>query len=93
VIDDFAHHPTALRETLRALQHRYPGARIWAVFEPRSNTTRRAVFQQELADALKLADGVFISRWRDLDQIPEKGAAQSGGRRGINRGLGPAGVL
>src|SRR4029077_13356218 len=72
VIDDFAHHPTALRETLRALQHRYPGARIWAVFEPRSNTTRRAVFQQELPDALKLADGVFISQIARLEQIPAK---------------------
>ena len=71
VIDDFAHHPTALRETLRALQHRYPGARIWAVFEPRSNTTRRAVFQHELPEALKLADGVFISRIARLEQIPE----------------------
>jgi UDP-N-acetylmuramate: L-alanyl-gamma-D-glutamyl-meso-diaminopimelate ligase len=72
VIDDFAHHPTAIRETLRALQHRYPGSRIWAVFEPRSNTTRRAVFQQELPDALKLADGVFISQIARLEQIPEK---------------------
>src|SRR4051812_34668052 len=45
VIDDFGHHPTAIRETLRALRHRFAGARIWAVFEPRSNTTRRAVFQ------------------------------------------------
>ena len=72
VIDDFAHHPTAIRETIRALQHRYPGSRIWAVFEPRSNTTRRAVFQQELPDALKLADGVFISQIARLDQIPEK---------------------
>jgi UDP-N-acetylmuramate: L-alanyl-gamma-D-glutamyl-meso-diaminopimelate ligase len=71
VIDDFAHHPTALRETLRALQHRYPGSRIWAVFEPRSNTTRRAVFQHELPEALKLADGVFISQVARLDQIPE----------------------
>ncbi len=72
VIDDFAHHPTAIRETLRALQHRYPGCRIWAVFEPRSNTTRRAIFQQDLPDALKLADGVFISQVARLDQIPEK---------------------
>jgi UDP-N-acetylmuramate: L-alanyl-gamma-D-glutamyl-meso-diaminopimelate ligase len=72
VIDDFAHHPTAIRETIRALQHRYKGSRIWAVFEPRSNTTRRAVFQKELPDALKLADGVFISQVARLDQIPEK---------------------
>jgi UDP-N-acetylmuramate: L-alanyl-gamma-D-glutamyl-meso-diaminopimelate ligase len=70
VIDDFGHHPTAIRETLRALRHRYPGCRLWAVFEPRSNTTRRAVFQQELPDALKLADGVFISQIARLEQIP-----------------------
>ena len=72
VIDDFGHHPTAIRETLRALRHRYPGSRIWAIFEPRSNTTRRAIFQQELPDALQLADGVFISQVARLDQIPKK---------------------
>src|SRR5207344_1524828 len=71
VIDDFGHHPTAIANTLQALRHRYPGSRIWAVFEPRSNTTRRAVFQQELPDALKLADGVFISQIARLEQIPE----------------------
>ena len=70
VIDDFGHHPTAIRETLRGLRHRYHGCRLWAVFEPRSNTTRRAVFQQELPDALKLADGVFISQIARLEQIP-----------------------
>jgi UDP-N-acetylmuramate: L-alanyl-gamma-D-glutamyl-meso-diaminopimelate ligase len=70
VIDDFGHHPTAIRETLRGLRHRYPGCRLWAVFEPRSNTTRRAVFQQELPDALKLADGVFISQIARLKQLP-----------------------
>lgn len=71
VIDDFGHHPTAIRETLRALRDRYPGCRLWAIFEPRSNTTRRAVFQKELPEALKLADGVFISQVARLDQIPE----------------------
>jgi UDP-N-acetylmuramate: L-alanyl-gamma-D-glutamyl-meso-diaminopimelate ligase len=71
VIDDFGHHPTAIAQTLQALRHRYPGHRLWAVFEPRSNTTRRAVFQQELPDALKLADGVFISQVAKLEQIPE----------------------
>src|SRR5437870_630890 len=45
VIDDFGHHPTAIAQTLKALRHRYPGHRLWAIFEPRSNTTRRAVFQ------------------------------------------------
>ncbi len=71
VIDDFGHHPTAIRETLRALRHRFPGSRLWAVFEPRSNTTRRAVFQRELPDALMLADGVFISQIARLNQIAE----------------------
>jgi UDP-N-acetylmuramate: L-alanyl-gamma-D-glutamyl-meso-diaminopimelate ligase len=72
VIDDFGHHPTAIAQTLQALRHRYSGSRLWAIFEPRSNTTRRAVFQQQLPDALKLADGVFISQVAKLDQIPEK---------------------
>lgn len=71
VIDDFGHHPTAITQTLNALRHRYPGHRLWAIFEPRSNTTRRAIFQQQLPDALKLADGVFISQVARLEQIPE----------------------
>ncbi len=71
VIDDFGHHPTAVAHTLQALRHRYRGHRLWAVFEPRSNTTRRAVFQRQLPDALKLADGVFISQVAKLEQIPE----------------------
>jgi UDP-N-acetylmuramate: L-alanyl-gamma-D-glutamyl-meso-diaminopimelate ligase len=71
VIDDFGHHPTAIAYTLQALRHRYRGCRMWAVFEPRSNTTRRAVFQRQLPDALKLADGVFISQVARLEQIPE----------------------
>ncbi len=72
VIDDFGHHPTAIAKTLQALRHRYPRQRIWAIFEPRSNTTRRAVFQQQLPDALKFADGVFIAQVAKLEQIPEK---------------------
>ncbi len=71
VIDDFGHHPTAISQTLTALRHRYPGHRLWAIFEPRSNTTRRAVLQEELSNALKLADGVFISEVARLEQIPE----------------------
>jgi UDP-N-acetylmuramate: L-alanyl-gamma-D-glutamyl-meso-diaminopimelate ligase len=71
VIDDFGHHPTAIAQTLTALRHRFRGQRLWAIFEPRSNTTRRAVFQEELPNALKLADGVFISEVARLDQIPE----------------------
>ncbi len=72
VIDDFGHHPTAIAHTLEALRYRYRGNRLWAVFEPRSNTTRRAVFQQQLPEALKLADGVFIAQVAKLEQIPEK---------------------
>jgi UDP-N-acetylmuramate: L-alanyl-gamma-D-glutamyl-meso-diaminopimelate ligase len=71
VIDDFGHHPTAITQTLTALRHRYPDHRIWAIFEPRSNTTRRSVFQRQLPDALSLADGVFISEVARLEQIPE----------------------
>jgi UDP-N-acetylmuramate: L-alanyl-gamma-D-glutamyl-meso-diaminopimelate ligase len=71
VIDDFGHHPTAVAHTLQALRHQYRGHRLWAVFEPRSNTTRRAVFQQQLPEALKFADGVFISQVAKVEQIPE----------------------
>ncbi|MBV9010108.1 MAG: UDP-N-acetylmuramate:L-alanyl-gamma-D-glutamyl-meso-diaminopimelate ligase [Verrucomicrobia bacterium] len=70
VIDDFGHHPTAIAQTLTALRQRYPKNRLWAVFEPRSNTTRRAVFQHELPSALKLADGVAISQVAKIEQIP-----------------------
>jgi UDP-N-acetylmuramate: L-alanyl-gamma-D-glutamyl-meso-diaminopimelate ligase len=61
IIDDFAHHPTAIAETLKALRTRYVGRRLWAIFEPRSNTVRRAVFQHELARSLALADEVVIA--------------------------------
>jgi len=61
VIDDFAHHPTAIRETLKALGQRFPDRRIWAIFEPRSNTTRRNHFQSELAEALRLAKRVVVA--------------------------------
>jgi UDP-N-acetylmuramate: L-alanyl-gamma-D-glutamyl-meso-diaminopimelate ligase len=71
VIDDFGHHPTAIAQTLQGLRQRYHGQRLWALFEPRSNTTRRAVFQEQLPEALKLADGVFISQVARLEQIPE----------------------
>src|SRR3954469_24099625 len=73
IIDDFAHHPTAIRETMRALRVRFPGQRVWAVFEPRSNTTRRNVFQNELAEALALADGVAVAQVARLEQLqPEE---------------------
>jgi len=62
VIDDFAHHPTAVRKTLEGASYRYPGRRLWALFEPRTNTTRRRVFQNELAHAFGGAYGVVIGR-------------------------------
>jgi UDP-N-acetylmuramate: L-alanyl-gamma-D-glutamyl-meso-diaminopimelate ligase len=69
VIDDFGHHPTAIRETLKALRLRYAREKIWAVFEPRSNTTRRNVFQAELAASFADANAVVISEVARLEQI------------------------
>jgi UDP-N-acetylmuramate: L-alanyl-gamma-D-glutamyl-meso-diaminopimelate ligase len=60
VIEDFAHHPTAIRLTLEAARTRWPGQRIWAVVEPRTNTMRRKIFQDVLPDALALADATLI---------------------------------
>jgi UDP-N-acetylmuramate: L-alanyl-gamma-D-glutamyl-meso-diaminopimelate ligase len=69
VVDDFGHHPTAIRETLRALRIKYPREKIWAIFEPRSNTTRRNVFQNELPGAFADADAVVVSEVARLEQI------------------------
>ena len=71
VIDDFAHHPTAIRETLRALRAAYPQSRLWAVLEPRSNTLRRNVFEQELVEALALADEVILAGVFKQESIAE----------------------
>ncbi len=71
IIDDFAHHPTAISETLKALRVRYPGRRLWAVLEPRSNTLRRKVFQSELAQSLGLADEVVLANIFRSETIPE----------------------
>ena len=60
IIDDFGHHPTAIRQTLEGLAQRYAGSRLWALFEPRSNTTRRAIFQHDLPKAFAAAHGVVI---------------------------------
>jgi UDP-N-acetylmuramate: L-alanyl-gamma-D-glutamyl-meso-diaminopimelate ligase len=60
IIDDFGHHPTAIRQTLEGLAHQYAGARLWALFEPRSNTTRRSIFQEEFPKAFAAAHGVVI---------------------------------
>jgi UDP-N-acetylmuramate: L-alanyl-gamma-D-glutamyl-meso-diaminopimelate ligase len=70
VIEDFAHHPTAIRETLRALRAAYPGSRLWAVLEPRSNTLRRNVFESELVESLKFADQVILAGVYQQENIP-----------------------
>jgi UDP-N-acetylmuramate: L-alanyl-gamma-D-glutamyl-meso-diaminopimelate ligase len=61
VIDDFAHHPTAIAVTLKALRTRFAGRRLWAILEPRSNSLRRNVFQQELVESLMNADEIVIA--------------------------------
>lgn len=71
MIDDFAHHPTAIAATLRALRGRYPGRRLWAILEPRSNTLRRNVFQNELAKSLAVADEVVIANVFRSQSIPD----------------------
>ena len=71
VIDDFAHHPTAVRETVEAIRAAYAGRRLWAVFEPRSNTSKRSLFEQEFAAALALADQIVIAAVYQPEKIPD----------------------
>jgi UDP-N-acetylmuramate: L-alanyl-gamma-D-glutamyl-meso-diaminopimelate ligase len=71
VIDDFAHHPTAIRETLRALRSVYPQSRLWAVLEPRSNTLRRKVLQHDLVSSLLLADRIVLAGVYQQQRIPD----------------------
>ena len=72
VIDDFAHHPTAVRETLQALRAKYAGRRLIAVFEPRSATSRRKVFQKDYAGAFQVADLTYICKPYDQSKISEQ---------------------
>jgi UDP-N-acetylmuramate: L-alanyl-gamma-D-glutamyl-meso-diaminopimelate ligase len=71
VIDDFAHHPTAIAGTLKALHARYPSARVWAILEPRSNTLRRRVLQADLSRSLALADEVVVAGVFRSEAVPE----------------------
>jgi len=89
LVDDFAHHPTAVAGAIAALRLRYPRRRLWAVFEPRSNTSRRKVFQREYVKAFAAADQVIIGGVfrKETDQVaeadlfsPEQLAADLGGR-------------
>ena len=70
VIDDFAHHPTAVRATIDAIRARFPGRRLWAAFEPRSNTSRRRVHQAEYVEALSVADLVALKVPEPHDMVP-----------------------
>ena len=70
IIDDFGHHPTAIGSTIDAIRQRYEGSRIWALFEPRSNTSRRNLMQDHLESALSKADGIFISEVLDPEKVP-----------------------
>jgi UDP-N-acetylmuramate: L-alanyl-gamma-D-glutamyl-meso-diaminopimelate ligase len=71
IVDDFAHHPTAVKKTIESMRDRFPGQKLWAVFEPRSNTSRRNIFQNEFVGALALADRVIIARPYREDSIPK----------------------
>ena len=71
IIDDFAHHPTAIAGTLKALRARYPGARLWAILEPRSNTLRRRILQSDLARSLAQADEVIVAGVFRSEAVPE----------------------
>jgi len=72
IIDDFAHHPTAVYETLMALKEKYVGRKLWAIFEPRSNTTRRKVFQKDFVQAFKPADEIILAPLFHPEKIPEE---------------------
>lgn len=88
IVEDFAHHPTAIRVTLEAARTRWPNRRIWAAVEPRSNTMRRKIFQDVLPDALALADAVVIGPVNraqllaDDERLSPEGIAESVRRRG-----------
>ncbi len=71
IIDDFAHHPTAIRETLRALRSVYPQSRLWAILEPRSNTLRRKVLEGDLITSLQAADRVVLAGVYQQQRIPD----------------------
>ena len=71
IIDDFAHHPTAVKVTLKAVRETWPERRLLAAFEPRTNTSRRKIFQEDYVKALAEADVIFLKPPPDLDKIPQ----------------------
>jgi UDP-N-acetylmuramate: L-alanyl-gamma-D-glutamyl-meso-diaminopimelate ligase len=103
VVDDFAHHPTAVRVTLEALRLRFGGRRLWAIFEARSNTSRRRTFQREYGEAFDAADLVLLAPPQGLESVPEAERfspeevardvlARGGEARVIGAGADPEGV-
>jgi UDP-N-acetylmuramate: L-alanyl-gamma-D-glutamyl-meso-diaminopimelate ligase len=70
VVDDFAHHPTAVRETIAAIRHRYPDRRLWAIFEPRSNTSRRNIHQEDYAHSFTGATRASLKVPERHDKVP-----------------------
>lgn len=95
VVDDFAHHPTAVRETVRAIAERWPGRRLVAIFEPRSNSSRRKIFEEPYGEAFDQADMAFISAppIRHNDQASDLLDADRVGellrRRGVSASIWP----
>jgi UDP-N-acetylmuramate: L-alanyl-gamma-D-glutamyl-meso-diaminopimelate ligase len=71
IVEDFAHHPTAIKLTLEAARTRWPGRKLWAAIEPRSNTMRRRIFQDVLPDALSVADAIVIGPVNRPDKLEE----------------------
>lgn len=88
VVEDFAHHPTAIRLTLEAARTRWPGRKLWAAIEPRSNTMRRKIFQELLPEALSVADGIVIGpvnrpeKLAENDRLSPEAISESLRRRG-----------
>jgi UDP-N-acetylmuramate: L-alanyl-gamma-D-glutamyl-meso-diaminopimelate ligase len=90
VLDDFAHHPTAVEKTIEAVKGKYSDRRLIAVFEPRSNSSRRGIFQEQYSKAFDLADLVFIPEPPMMEKVPvddrfsSKGLVEELKRKGIN---------
>lgn len=71
LIEDFAHHPTAVKETVKAIQDKYEGRKVFSVFEPRSATSRRRVFQKDYVDAFSIAHDILLAEAFDQGKISE----------------------
>jgi UDP-N-acetylmuramate: L-alanyl-gamma-D-glutamyl-meso-diaminopimelate ligase len=72
IYEDFAHHPTAVKETLQSMRKTFNPERLWAIYEPRSATSRRKIFQQDITDALGIADCIAIAPLFKPEKIPDE---------------------